>query len=36
MVDFKLTHEEAFEPIDSLLKKWDIKYNGILNLELKL
>ena len=34
MVDFKLTQGEAVEPIDSLLKKWDIKYIRLIIVDL--
>jgi glutamine synthetase len=34
MVDFKLTQEEAVEPIDSLLKKWDTKYIRLIVVDL--
>jgi glutamine synthetase len=34
MVDFKLTQEEAVESIDTLLKKWDIKYIRLIVVDL--
>ena len=34
MVDFKLTHEEAVDPIDSTLKKYDIKYVRLIVVDL--
>ena len=34
MVDFKLTNEEAVDPIDNVLKKYDIKYVRLIVVDL--